>query len=356
MNITVVGAYGYTGKLICHELENNRLKFSISGRDAAKLESLKTTLKSNPISIPGDITNSEIAKKIISESDIIINCAGPFTEESNHLLSLVATSGKVYLDITGEIGFIKNSRESFHEEAQKSKSLMIHGCAFESLLVDLACQITARHSEIKEVLSFYWFNNKLTSPGSKITMKLSKYRVPLSIQKNAWSHVDPLIHKIIREANQQSYTAVSYPLPEIAFSFWQYPVERSATYLLLESEEAKFVNISTKVEGNPQDELNRLRQKKQNGPTEAERSNHLSEIRIAFKLANGDKPFLLIENSDMYQTTAVAIRLAIQKIVMGVSIYGVMNPAVLFNNDEENTLNLLNAKLSELKNSALSIC
>ncbi len=121
MKITVVGAYGYTGKLICQELENHQLKFSVAGRDAEKLELLKSSLNSNPTSIEGDITNTDTAQKIIAQSDIIINCAGPFTEESNHLLSLVAKSGKAYLDITGEIGFIKNSHESFHEEAVKSK-------------------------------------------------------------------------------------------------------------------------------------------------------------------------------------------------------------------------------------------
>lgn len=356
MNITVIGAYGYTGKLICHELENHQLKFSIAGRDAAKLESLKTILKSNPISIPGDISISEIAGKIISESDLIINCAGPFTEESKLLLSLVATRGKVYLDITGEIGFVKNSRESFHEVAQKSKSLIIHGCAFESLLADLACQIAARHSDIKEVLTFYWFSNKLASPGSKITMKLSKFRKPLTIQKNAWSQTDSFNYKILREADQRNYSAVSYPLPEIAFSFWKHNVARAGTYLLLEPEEAKFVNRTNQVEGDPQEELNRLRQKKQNGPIAAERANQLSEIRIALKLKNGDDPFLLIENSDMYQTTAVAIRLAVEKIIAGVQLSGVINPAALFKGEEENTLKMLNAKMTEIKSSALYRC
>lgn len=350
MRITVIGAYGYTGRLICNELENHGLKFSIAGRDEAKLKRFKTTLKTNPDSFPGDILEDQIAKKIIADSDILINCAGPFTEESQNFLALVSASGKIYLDITGEIGFLKNSRESFHETALKSNTLIIHGCAFESLLVDLVLQIVSREADIKEIQTLYWFNNKRVSPGSRLTMKLSKFRIPLTIQDGTWSHNETSAQTITRESDQQKYSAVSYPLPEVAFAFWKYKVEFAATYLLLNPAEAQFINRDTVLDGNSNEELRRLRQKKQDGPTENERADQRSEIRIAIKLKNNSAKFFLIENRDMYQTTAVAIRLAVQKIMSGVSIYGVRNPASLFENEEEKTIKALNSKLTEEKN------
>ena len=49
MRISIVGAYGYTGRLICAELENVGTPFSIFGRNEKKLEELKEKLKSHLI-------------------------------------------------------------------------------------------------------------------------------------------------------------------------------------------------------------------------------------------------------------------------------------------------------------------
>ena len=76
----------------------------------------------------------------------------------------------------GEIGFIKKSKDYLQEISVNNKSLIIHGCAFESLVSDLILQSLRKKNEIKSVKTFYKFNQKKVSPGTRITMKLSKYR------------------------------------------------------------------------------------------------------------------------------------------------------------------------------------
>ena len=134
MRISIVGAYGFTGKIICEEFNKIKYSYSIYGRNINALNELKKgnsnikNSKSINLRIIGDVNY------LIENSDVIINCAGPFSEESLLLVKNVAKSGKIYLDISGEIGFIKNSRDYLQEISVKNKSLIIHGCAFESLV------------------------------------------------------------------------------------------------------------------------------------------------------------------------------------------------------------------------------
>ena len=43
MKIVLIGAYGYTGKIICDILEKENISFSIAGRDIDKLNQIKSS-------------------------------------------------------------------------------------------------------------------------------------------------------------------------------------------------------------------------------------------------------------------------------------------------------------------------
>ena len=85
MRISIIGAYGYTGRLICAELENAGIPFSIFGRNEKKIEELKEKLKSVSLALALDMRKEEDVQLVIDESDLIVNCAGPFTEEAQLL-------------------------------------------------------------------------------------------------------------------------------------------------------------------------------------------------------------------------------------------------------------------------------
>ena len=103
MRISIVGAYGYTGRLICTEFENVGITFSIFGRNEKKILELKEKLKSVPLALALDMRKEEDVQLVIDKSDLIVNCAGPFTEEAQLLTRSAAENGKKYLDITGEL-------------------------------------------------------------------------------------------------------------------------------------------------------------------------------------------------------------------------------------------------------------
>ncbi|MFN5417853.1 MAG: saccharopine dehydrogenase NADP-binding domain-containing protein [Flavobacteriia bacterium] len=351
MKISVVGAYGYTGKLICDELDSMHILYAIVGRNKQKLDELRDNLKVVSDSWCLDLQNENDCDFLISNSDLIINCAGPFTEESNILVKKMAQSGKVYLDISGELEFIKTSRENYHQIAIESKSLIIHGCAFESLITDLVLQnLKVENENVQAIRTFYLFEKTKASPGTRITMKLAKFRKNLKISAFQWTVSD--LNKDILDvqiSNQiDCYRAIVYPLPDIAFSHWLYQPEIVESYLLVKPEESLFILPRQEQPNLIIPTLSKLSKRKIAGPTKEERQSQTSSIIIQIVQKDEKEKILLVESNDMYQTTAKAILLSVIKILdMQKCHFGVLNPAVLFLKEENMILTKLGVKITD---------
>ena len=290
MRILVIGAYGYTGKLICKEFEKEKIQYSVAGRNGQELDRLKNRYKLIDKCLVLDIRNLPDVSKVIENSDLIVNCAGPFTEESGQLLERIADSGNIYLDITGELEFVRFSKEKFHQRAIRAGSLIVHGCAFESLLADLAIQFIASSHSIHEVKTLYSFNQNRVSPGTRMTMKLARYRDTLRIKNGEWTSSD-LVEDQLKVSTDSSneQIGIPYSLPEIAFAKWNYNVKSAESFLLLAPAEARFISRIPVKRGNSLDELDEIRLRKSKGPTDDERAEHQSLLVVnenSFKHSN----------------------------------------------------------------------
>jgi len=350
MRIALIGAYGFTGKLISNELHNSNLEFSIYGRDIEKLTNLKAEYSSITQVMAIDLRKKEDVEKVLSNSDLVINCAGPFTEEATLLLDQVADSGKIYLDITGEIGFVRSSHEKFHASAVRSKSLIIHGCAFESLVADLGLEfISSKLGSIKSVRTFYNFNQLKVSPGTKMTMKLSRFRKILKVENNEWCESEfkgDQLHITIDSVSE--HIAIPYPLPEIAYSYWNHNVDSAESFLLVGTAEAKFFKGTSDSSGSSLETLDTIRLRKRKGPSVEERAVQKSSLVIEVESDTNQLFQVLLESSDMYLTTAKAIVLTIQNLQNSSTVpSGVMSPAQLFKSNVLAALKDLDVELIE---------
>jgi len=358
MRISIIGAYGYTGRLICEELEGAGMSFSIFGRNIEKLNALKDELKSVSLVLALDMRVAEDVQQVIENSDIIVNCAGPFTEEAQLLANSTAENGKTYLDITGEVGFIRNSWTRNNSKAQQSEALLIHGCAFESLVADLMIQSLIDNTlRVKSIRSFYWFNQKKISPGTRLTMKLSKYRELLKIVDGDWVIGDATKDQIpVRlSSSEDDFMAVPYPLPEIAYGHWNYQTKSAESYLLLDRNQAMFVGVGNRNDDSAIDVLDKIRKFKQVGPTKDELDIQRSILNIEIEGEDGKKLNAVGNAINMYQTTAVAILLTIQKLINNPGKHsGVLSPAKLFKGEEKETLKALKVEFVTEKSLILS--
>ncbi len=166
--ITVIGATGFTGTLIAQLLDKEQVPLRLTGRDRAKLDALGSSLSSNAEKIVLDVTDLSGLKTAIAGSDVVINCAGPFTTFGLKVAETVINAGVSYLDITGEQQYIAQVIERFNALAIKNECTAIPSCAFEYAMVDTAAAMM--HQQLGGLTSIeatYFIEGMYTSRGTK---------------------------------------------------------------------------------------------------------------------------------------------------------------------------------------------
>ena len=138
--ITLFGATGYTGRLIAHTLEREKLPFRIAGRSEEKLAALKAELDSKPEWLVADAMLPATLPALFHDSRMLINCAGPFTDLGEKVIAQAAMAGVHYLDMTNELGYVFRAR-SYDEMARRSGAALVPACGFEVAFADCAANL-----------------------------------------------------------------------------------------------------------------------------------------------------------------------------------------------------------------------
>ncbi|MBZ0113343.1 MAG: saccharopine dehydrogenase NADP-binding domain-containing protein [Thermoanaerobaculia bacterium] len=117
----VYGAYGYTGELVCDEALRLGLSPWVSGRDPERLAAMAEPrgLRHRPLSLD-DAAGLDEA---LSEVDVVLHCAGPFSKTFRPMIESCLRTGTHYLDITGEWQVFQAAAE--RDAAARDKGIMV---------------------------------------------------------------------------------------------------------------------------------------------------------------------------------------------------------------------------------------
>lgn len=148
-DLIVFGATGFTGNLVVEYLiqnygiHNSKFKWTIAGRDKNKLKNLKESfirIDPNSVEIDTFIADSYDSKSLdimTASCNVIISTVGPYLDNGLSLIKSCVKNKTNYCDLTGEVPFIRESIDIFHEEARKNKCRIIHSCGFDSIPSDI---------------------------------------------------------------------------------------------------------------------------------------------------------------------------------------------------------------------------
>ncbi len=166
--ITVIGATGFTGRLIAQQLDKDGHPMRLTGRERARLDDLSLSLTGSPEIRVLDVTDVESLKSAIDGSRVVINCAGPFTQFGLKVVETALSAGVNYLDITGEQQYIAQVIERFNSLAIKNGCTAIPSCAFEYAMVDTAAAMMYdKIADLESVEATYFIEGMFTSRGTK---------------------------------------------------------------------------------------------------------------------------------------------------------------------------------------------
>jgi short subunit dehydrogenase-like uncharacterized protein len=145
----VFGATGYVGKLTAGYLARSRsgLRIALAGRSKGRLEAVRSGLggraKDWPL-IVADVDKPGSLKAMASRSRLVLNAVGPYTRYGLPVVAACADAGTDYIDLTGEVPFVRRSIDQSHRRAKDSGARIVHSCGFDSIPSDLTVYALSR--------------------------------------------------------------------------------------------------------------------------------------------------------------------------------------------------------------------
>lgn len=156
LDIVVWGATGFTGELAVCSLTGKQsvfhsctlpnagklregVRFGLAGRNKEKLEKLKQSTGC-PDTVPifiAEASDRDAIKAFVSRTKVVVSCGGPFQKYSDVLVGVCAETGTHYVDITGELAWVRSVSDRFDDLAKSSGAVICNMCGFDSIPFDL---------------------------------------------------------------------------------------------------------------------------------------------------------------------------------------------------------------------------
>lgn len=152
-DVVVWGATGFTGKWVAKHLfdhySKGGLKWAIAGRNADKLNDVRDFIGDSSSSIDGLIADSAdepLLLELVQSTKVIISTVGPYAYYGSLLVKLCAESGTHYVDLCGEVPWMREMIDAHQESAKKSGAKIVHSCGFDSVPSDMGVYFTQQQA------------------------------------------------------------------------------------------------------------------------------------------------------------------------------------------------------------------
>ncbi|KAL5482990.1 hypothetical protein ACEPAI_8219 [Sanghuangporus weigelae] len=150
VDVLLVGATGYTGRLVTRYLATHRerdsFKFGIAARSKSKLDKLVSDFNLSGVQLfTVDVADNESIKALLEKASpkAVLTTVGPYIKWGKPLARACARSGVHYVDIGGEAPFVKDIIVELDTLASKTKTILVPSCGFDSVPSDVIAYLSA---------------------------------------------------------------------------------------------------------------------------------------------------------------------------------------------------------------------
>ena len=143
LDVVVFGATGVTGRLVAAYLaqraEAAGARWAAAARNRDKLEGI---LAEDGVQdaelIEADLGDADSLAAMASRAKTVLNMVGPYTLYARPVIEACVAGGAHYMDLTGEIPFVRRVIDEFDERAKEAGVKVVQVSGFEALPPDLA--------------------------------------------------------------------------------------------------------------------------------------------------------------------------------------------------------------------------
>ena len=147
LDVVVFGATGFVGKLTAEYLARHApegVRIGLAGRSHDKLEQVRRDLGPDAAGWPlitADSSDAASMRALAESCRVVATTVGPYRKYGGPLVEACATVGTDYVDLTGEVLFMREMIDRFDDAAQASGARIVHTCGFDSIPSDLGVHL-----------------------------------------------------------------------------------------------------------------------------------------------------------------------------------------------------------------------
>ncbi len=326
----IYGANGYTGSLIAKEAKSRGLIPVLAGRsDSCKALGQELGLETRIFSCD----SSENIAENLKGMDLVLHCAGPFSQTSGPMLEACLKTKTHYLDITGEVSVFEGVH-SKNSAIREAGIVAIPGVGFDVVPSDCLALMLKEKMLDATHLSMGFKSTGGVSQGTAKTM-VEGLSQGGAVRKAGKIEKVPSAYKVREiQFNRKPELAVTIPWGDISTAYYSTGIPNIEIYLRTTPRAVLFMKVlryMKKPLGIPliQHGLKKAVEAMVKGPTEAERKN--SYCILWGEISDSKKTLeMRLKVPEGYSLTVQTSVTAVQKVLEGGVQAGAWTPSKAF--------------------------
>lgn len=153
VDIALYGATGFVGGLIARHLAEHAppgVRIALAGRSEARLAATRAALPASARDWPlivADAADPAATDRLAAGARVVLSTVGPYAKYGLGLVGSCARAGTHYADLTGEVLFVREAIDRFHDTARDSGARIVHSCGYDSVPSDLGVFLAHRAAQ-----------------------------------------------------------------------------------------------------------------------------------------------------------------------------------------------------------------